>query len=388
MNPSKLPTGERQSSQMMEMASLVQLIQQWSTAYGFQQLAICDTDLSRAEVELQAWLDKGYHADMDYMAKHGKKRTRPELLIENTCRIISLRMDYYPELMSQSKKLLSEPSIGYISRYALGRDYHKLMRQRLKQLVRKINETIPGYHFRIFVDSAPVMEKDIAVKAGLGWKGKHSNIINRQSGSWFFLAEIYTDLPLPISHPPDNRNHCGQCTACIDTCPTRAIVSPYIVDARLCISYLTIENRGSIPRALRPLMGNRIYGCDDCQLFCPWNRFSQITAEADFQARHELDNTPLTDLFNWSETTFLSKLEGNPIRRIGYWAWLRNIAVALGNLLSHPSSTENERKQILTQLKNRQRSLKQNPVEKNELVLEHIQWAIDQSDKKLSSKIS
>jgi iron-sulfur cluster binding protein, putative len=343
----------------IDYAQLARHIKQWGRALGFGAVGICDTDLTEAERHLHAWLAKGYHGTMDYMQRHGSKRTRPAELVPGTLRIISVRLDYRPSEPDPGS-VLRDPAAAFISRYALGRDYHKVLRARLKKLAQCIAAEIGDFGYRVFTDSAPVMEKAIAQKAGLGWVGKHSNILARDAGSWFFLGELYTDLPLPVDSPVSD--HCGECTACIDACPTRAIVAPYQVDARRCISYLTIELHGPIPEALRPLMGNRIYGCDDCQLCCPWNRFANDTTEADFLPRHDLDSATLIELFAWDEATFLKRTEGSAIRRIGHERWLRNIAVALGNSgdpraiptlrarLSHPSA----------------------------LVREHVHWALAQ----------
>lgn len=304
-------------------------IKAWGRELGFQQIGVSGTDLSAAEGYLQDWLAQGRHGEMQYMAAHGLKRSRPDLLQTGTISIVSARMDYLPETPNRSLELLDDPAAAFISRYALGRDYHKLLRNRLQKLAEKIAAAIGPFGYRAFTDSAPVLEKAIAEQAGLGWIGKHSNLINRRAGSWFFLGEIYTDLPLPADQ--SGGNHCGSCRACLDICPTQAIVAPYQVDARRCISYLTIELHGSIPEPLRPLLGNRIYGCDDCQLVCPWNRFAKLSAEQDFKPRHKLDSSTLLELFRWSETEFLQKTEGSAIRRIGHQRWLRNIAVALGN---------------------------------------------------------
>lgn len=309
-------------------------IRRWGVELGFSQVGITDTDLELTGQHHEAWLAAGYSGEMEYMSRHGEKRYRPELLVPGTLRVITVRMDYLSGNAAAPEPVLENPALGYISRYALGRDYHKLMRKRLQQLAKRIEKQVGEFGYRIFVDSAPVMEKALASKAGLGWIGKHSNLLTRDAGSWFFLGEIYTDLPLPVEQPLPE--HCGRCTACIDLCPTRAIVKPYQVDARLCISYLTIEHPGSIPVELRPLLGNRIYGCDDCQLVCPWNRFAKMTTEEDFLPRHGLDAPQLVELFNWSEEQFLKKLEGSPIRRIGHERWLRNIAVALGNATTTP----------------------------------------------------
>lgn len=311
------------------MQALTQQIKTWAKTLGFQQVGITDTDLSTAEKKLHQWLSQGYHADMAYMHKHGLKRSRPALLVSETVRVISLRMDYLPESQEAMQQCLNNPQRAYISRYALGRDYHKTVRKRTAQLAKQIQTATENFSYRVFVDSAPVLEKPLAQKAGLGWQGKHSNLIDKRSGSWFFLAEIYTNLALDIDQP--EQNHCGSCQRCLNDCPTQAIVKPYQVDARLCISYLTIEHVGVFPEALRPLIGNRIYGCDDCQLVCPWNRFAKQTQESDFFARHDLDTATLLDLFLWDEITFLDKTAGSPIRRIGHARWLRNIAIALGN---------------------------------------------------------
>lgn len=313
---------------------LAQNIKLWGSELGFQQTGICDTDLSIEEPRLQAWLDKQYHGEMAWMAKYGMTRARPHELVPGTLRVISVRMNYLPAEAAFARTL-NNPEQGYISRYALGRDYHKVLRQRLKKLGEKIADYCQQYeyqgvvNFRPFVDSAPIMERPLAVKAGLGWVGKHSLVINNQAGSWFFLGELLIDLPLPIDSPVEEQ--CGKCVACMTTCPTGAIVAPYTIDARRCISYLTIELDGAIPEEFRPLMGNRIYGCDDCQLICPWNRFSSLTEEDDFSPRRALHTPELLDLFAWDEAKFLRITEGSPIRRIGYMRWLRNISVALGN---------------------------------------------------------
>ena len=342
-------------------------IKQWGLALGFQQIGICDPDLTAAEQHLQDWLAQDYHGEMYYMAAHGLKRSRPALLQPGTQSIISARMNYLPEAPVASQHLLQQPTQAFVSRYALGRDYHKLLRNRLQKLADQISAQIGPFGYRAFVDSAPVLEKAIAEKAGLGWIGKHSNLINRQAGSWFFLGEIYTDLPLPAD--PVASQHCGQCRACLDICPTQAIVAPFQVDARRCVSYLTIELQGSIPEPLRPLIGNRIYGCDDCQLICPWNRFAKLSAEQDFKPRHQLDNSSLLALFAWTESEFLQKTEGSAIRRIGHQRWLRNIAVALGNGKAHPQSIE---------------ALQQKQQHESEIVREHAQWAL----KRLTQAIS
>lgn len=342
---------------------LVNHLQEWSEALGFQQIGISDCQLDEAEQHFNQWLANGYHGEMTYMARHGNKRSRPDELEPGTLRVISVRMDYLPPDGVDASKLLSQPDMGYVSRYALGRDYHKLMRKRLQQLANKIQQQVGEFGYRVFVDSAPVLEKALAEKAGLGWIGKHSNLINRHAGSWFFLGEIYTDLPLPIDQPQPVKNHCGSCHACLDICPTQAIIAPYQVDGRRCISYLTIELHGAIPVEFRKALGNRIYGCDDCQLICPWNRFSRYTKEQDFLPRHGLQAPELIELFSWDEETFLSNTAGSPIRRIGHQRWLRNIAVALGNA---PSSTA-----VIEALKAKRGH-------SSELVQEHVAWALQQ----------
>ncbi|TCV98993.1 epoxyqueuosine reductase [Biostraticola tofi] len=324
---------------------------------GFQQIGICDTDLSDQEPLLQAWLDNQYHGEMDWMARHGMMRARPHELLPGTLRVISVRMNYLPARAAFASTL-KNPRLGYVSRYALGRDYHKVLRSRLKQLGEKIRAWCGQANYRPFVDSAPILERPLAAKAGLGWVGKHSLILNREAGSWFFLGELLIDLPLPVDGAV--KEECGKCVACITTCPTGAIVAPYTVDARRCISYLTIELEGDIPEALRPLIGNRIYGCDDCQLICPWNRFSQLTDEADFSPRAALHAPELIDLFHWDEARFLRVTEGSAIRRIGHLRWLRNIAVALGNAPYEPA--------VLSALQSRSGE--------NALLDRHIQWAV------------
>ena len=341
------------------MPELTRQIKHWGKQLGFQQVGIADTDLHEAEQHLANWLDDDFHGEMDYMQRHGLKRSRPEQLLPGTIRVISVRMDYLPETQDSMNELLGDPVTAYISRYALGRDYHKVLRKRLQKLADKIQAEIGAFGYRAFVDSAPVLEKALAEKAGLGWIGKHSNLINRKAGSWFFLGEIYTDLPLI----PDKQStdHCGDCKACLEICPTQAIVAPYRVDARRCISYLTIELHGPIPQHLRPLIGNRIYGCDDCQLICPWNRFSRLSDETEFSPRQQLNTRHLLEVFAWSEAQFLQKTEGSAIRRIGYQRWLRNIAVALGNA---PDS-ECIRNQLTTRL-----------THVSDMVKEHIHWAL------------
>ena len=339
------------------------IIEQHAKDLGFDAVGFSNINLDEHEQYLNKWIAKGYHGNMDYMHKHGTKRSRPNELIAGTNSVISVRMDYLPENASEAEAILNQKDIAYISRYALGRDYHKLMRNRLQKLVKAITAEIGEFGYRVFTDSAPVLEKALAQKAGIGWIGKHTNVIQEQTGSWFFLGEIYTDLPLRESEPATN--HCGSCTKCIDICPTQAIVGPYQLDARLCISYLTIELKEAIPIELRSNIGNRIYGCDDCQLVCPWNKFAQLTREDGFSPRAELTNRKLLELFAWDEATFLKKTEGSAIRRIGHQSWQRNIAVALGNADTNSA--------ILNALKSALPSA-------SPMVSEHIQWAIEQHD--------
>ncbi len=346
------------------MPSFTQLaddIRAWSRELGFQQVGITDVTIAQDEERLMQWLKQGRHGEMDYMQRHGRRRARPQELVPGTIRLISARMDYLPPETLPPEDVLEKPELGYISRYALGRDYHKVMRKRLAQLAERIQGQVAGSTYRVFVDSGPVLEKAFARQAGLGWIGKHTNVINSRAGSWFFLGEILTNLPLPTDEPASD--HCGTCRACIDVCPTRAIVAPYELDATRCISYLTIEMRGSIPVEFRKPMGNRIYGCDDCQLVCPWNKFARLTVEADFKARHGLDGVTLVSLFGWNEEEFLKRTEGSAIRRIGYECWLRNIAVALGNA----PTTET----VLTALQARANH-------PSPLVREHVHWALEQ----------
>ncbi|HET8552579.1 MAG TPA: tRNA epoxyqueuosine(34) reductase QueG [Gammaproteobacteria bacterium] len=340
---------------------LAERIKAHGRALGFQQIGIADVDLEADEARLVNWLRAQRHGSMHYMARHGRRRTHPTELVPGTLRVISARMDYWPANAADADENLADGRRAYISRYALGRDYHKLLRKRLQQLADMVREDSGAFGYRAFTDSAPVMEKPLARNAGLGWIGKHTNLINRRAGSWFFLGEIYTDLPLPIDAP--EQDHCGSCHACIDVCPTQAITAPYQLDARRCISYLTIENRDAIPIEFREAIGNRIYGCDDCQLVCPWNKFAHPTAEADFAPRHGLDNATLVELFNWNEATFLKNTEGSAIRRIGYEGWLRNCAVALGNAPSDP--------EVIAALEGRR-------AHPSALVREHVEWALAQ----------
>ena len=331
----------------------------WGAELGFQQVAVADCDLSHAEPRLAEWLARGWHGDMDYMARHGVKRARPAELLPGTLRVIAVRMNYTPPAARDSWSVIHDGKRAFISRYATGRDYHKVLRGRLQQLAKRIEQAVGEYRYRVFTDSAPVMEVALAEKAGLGWRGKHTLLLNREGGSSFFLGEIYTDLPLPLDKP--QTEHCGTCKRCIDFCPTQAIVAPYQLDARRCISYLTIELKGSIPETLRPLIGNRVYGCDDCQLVCPWNRYAQTSAEPDFAVRNGLDDVSLVELFAWDAATFAERLAGSAIHRIGHERWLRNIAVGLGNA---PSSPE-----VIAALRGRRDDVSQ-------LVREHVAWAL------------
>ncbi len=342
-----------------DFATLAADIKRWGRELGFADIGVCDTDLSSAEIEHQAWIKKGFHGDMDYMAKLGTKRTRPADLVPNTVRVITARLDYLPPKAKNSWDVLEDGEQAFISRYALGRDYHKVLRQKLQKLCDKIALEVPSFEYRVFTDSAPVLEVALAEKSGLGWRGKHTLLINKDRGSWFFLGEIYTNLPLPIDESASN--HCGKCSACIDICPTRAITAPYEVDARRCISYLTIELKTAIPLEFRPLIGNRVYGCDDCQLVCPWNKFAEITSETDFNIRNGLDDISLVHCFAWSEAEFKQNMAGSAIYRIGYTQWLRNIAVGLGNA---PSSPE-----VISALKAREN-------DSNEMLREHVEWAL------------
>lgn len=346
-------------------ATLTRLIEQWSDALGFDQVGITDTDLGVHKAYLDQWLANGHHGSMGWMNNNVEKRKYPEQLVPEALRIISVRMNYLPENTEQIKRL-KEGHKAYISRYALGRDYHKLIRKRLAKLADQIqewalsNEDTLALSQRPFVDSAPVLEKALAEKAGLGWIGKHTLVLNQAAGSWFFLGELITNLPLPLTHQTV-KNQCGDCTACLKVCPTDAFVAPYQLDASRCISYLTIENKGAIPLEYREPMGNRVFGCDDCQIICPWNKFSPTTQESDFRPRHNLHDAELVDLFLWTEAAFLRHTEGSPIRRIGYEGWQRNLSVGLGNAPSDPNIIQ---------------ALKDKRAEATPMVKEHIDWAI------------
>jgi epoxyqueuosine reductase len=350
------------------LSNLATTIKAWARELGFADLRIADIDLAHVEPGLRNWLDAGMHGAMDYMAAHGMKRARPAELVPGTVRVMTARMDYLPAAVTddwreKEQLRMHDPNAAVISIYARGRDYHKVLRARLQRLAEKIEGEVGPFGYRVFTDSAPVMEVALSEKSGLGWRGKHTLLLNREAGSMFFLGEILTDLPLPLD--PPITSHCGQCTACIDVCPTQAIVGPYKVDARRCISYLTIELKGSIPVELRPLIGNRVYGCDDCQLICPWNKFAQRALLPDFEPRHGLNAAHLLELFNWDEEQFNRNMEGSAIRRIGHERWLRNIAVGLGNA----KPDEQTRMEIIAALQSRLS-------DPSELVREHVAWAL------------
>ena len=340
-------------------AALVEDIKRWGAELGFARIGIATIDLAQDEAHFRDWLDAGFDGDMEYMSRHGTKRSRPGELLPGTVSCISARMDYWPQTAADAAGVLADGSLAYVSRYALGRDYHKLMRSRLQKLCERIAQAVGPFGHRAFADSAPVLEKALARNAGLGWIGKHTNLIDSRTGSYFFLGEIYLDIELPADQA--GTAHCGSCSACIPACPTGAIVAPYRLDARRCISYLTIELKGSIPLEFRRAIGNRIYGCDDCQLVCPWNKFARATREPDFAVRHGLDQATLVALFSWSAAQFSEKTQGSAIHRIGYERWLRNLAVGLGNA---PTSPE-----VIAALTAR-------ADDPSAMVREHVQWAL------------
>jgi epoxyqueuosine reductase len=345
-----------------DLAALAAQIREWGAELGFQQVGITDTDLAAYRDKLLDWLARGRHGTMRWLERNVEKRLDPALLEPDTCRVIVARMDYLPDA-ADARANLDDARRAYVSRYALGRDYHHLVRRRLARLAERIDVAARGHagRFRAFTDSAPVLEKALAAKAGLGWIGKHTLLLNEQAGSWFFLGEIYTNLPLPVDGN-QAADRCGACRACMSVCPTGAIVAPQELDARRCISYLTIEHTGAIPVELRPLMGNRVFGCDDCQLFCPWNRYARFTAEADFTPRHALDQATLVELFAWTEAEFAARTAGSAIRRAGYEGWLRNMAVALGNGPADAAAIA---------------ILRQRRGDATPLVAEHIDWALE-----------
>ncbi|HCN44637.1 MAG TPA: tRNA epoxyqueuosine(34) reductase QueG [Pseudomonas sp.] len=358
------------SASSIDLPALARSIKDWGRELGFAHVGIASVELGEHEQHLERWLAAGYHGEMDYMGAHGSKRSHPDELVPGTVRVVSLRMDYLPG-DTQMAQRLAQPEKAYISRYALGRDYHKLVRKRVQHLAERIQKEIGPFGFRAFVDSAPVLEKAIAEQAGLGWIGKNTLLLNRKAGSYFFLSELFVDLPLPVDEAQATE-HCGRCSACLDICPTKAFVGPYVLDARRCISYLTIELKNAIPEELRSMIGNRVFGCDDCQIVCPWNRFAKETAENDFKPRHGLDNAGLAELFMWDEERFLASTEGSPLRRAGYERWLRNLAVGLGNA---PSSIP-----VLEALNAR----REYP---SELVREHVEWALRQHAERQCSSL-
>jgi len=365
-----LPEHNKASSHpSIDYDALASRIKDWAADLGFDQAGIADTDLAEAENRLQRWLDAGRHGKMGYMAAHGHKRSRPGMLVPGTLRVICVRMSYWPGSAALAPEtMLARADAGYVARYALGRDYHKVVRKRLQKLAERIESEVGSFGYRAFADSAPVMEKPLAQKAGLGWIGKHTNLLNRNDGSWFFLGELYTDLPLPVDEPATD--HCGTCRACIDACPTGAITGPYQLDARRCISYLTIELRGSIPEHLRPMMGNRIFGCDDCQAVCPWNRFARRASQEDFSPRAAVTDRDLVWFASWGEADFDRHTRGSAIRRAGYAGFLRNVAVALGNADSSPVVMD-----AIETLVNHS----------SEMVREHAQWAKARHDGKAAT---
>lgn len=345
-----------------DLQGLAGRIDRWAKELGFAASGVSSVELGEHEARLLRWLGEDMHGDMGYMERHGVKRARPRELVPGTVSVISVRMPYLPARAADAEATLADDAAAYVARYALGRDYHKLMRRKLQKLATRIEKEIGPFGYRAFVDSAPVLEKAVAEQAGLGWIGKHSVLIDADAGSWFFLGELFTDLPLPASAPTANR--CGGCRRCMDVCPTGAIVEPYRLDARLCISYLTIELKGSIPLELRPLIGNRVFGCDDCQIFCPWNRFAQTTEDPDFSPRHRLDASTLLELFAWSEAEFEQRTEGSAIRRLGHERWLRNLAVGLGNC-----KRQSDRDAAIP-------ALRAKAGHSSPLVREHVEWAL------------
>jgi len=368
------PTQTKTSQATEDMTLLADKIRKWGLELGFADVGFSDIDLTAYEARYFNWIGENFHGEMDYMKKHGTKRTRPNELVPGTTSIISLRMNYLDTQSQDPTHILHQSENGYISRYALGKDYHKLIRKRLQTLAQKISETTENFHYRAFADSAPVLERAIAEKAGLGFTGKNSLTIHPRAGSWFFLGEIYCNLPF-VPDQPEHKQGCGPCNACLVECPTHAIIDNAVVDSRRCISYLTIEYKGSIPLEFREAMGNRIYGCDDCQLVCPWNKFTTGTNESGFKSNDELTSPHLLDLWGWREEAFLTKLQGSPIRRIGYAQWKRNLAIAIGNIKSDRPTT-------LQAL----HLLRSNKGEVSELVDEHIDWAVQQLEKRLTQK--
>ena len=358
-----------QAATAIDLDALAAAIKAWGRELGFADVRIADADLSASEPGFEAWLAQGFHGEMDYMAAHGSKRSRPAELVPGTRRVIAARMDYLPRDEAPNWRAselgrLTDPRAAVVSVYARGRDYHKVLRSRLQQLAQRVETEVGAFGYRVFTDSAPVLEVALADKAGLGWRGKHTLLLNRDAGSMYFLGEIYTDLALPVDAPVSA--HCGGCQACITVCPTQAILGPHRMDARRCISYLTIELKGSIPLDLRPLIGNRVLGCDDCQLVCPWNKFAQRASLPDFDVRNGLDSATLTELFAWTEQEFDERLQGSAIRRIGHERWLRNIAVGLGNAVDAGLAGD----AAMTA------ALSARAAHPSALVREHVEWAL------------
>jgi epoxyqueuosine reductase len=377
---------ESGASEERDWGELLARIRAWGRELGFQALGVSDTELSEAEAGLARWLEAGFHGELDYMARHGQKRSRPELLHPGTLRVISARMNYLAGARdteggaavspASPQAVLADPARAYVSRYALGRDYHKVLRGRLQDLAERIAAEVGPFGFRVFTDSAPVMEVELGRKSGLGWRGKHTLLLSRDAGSAFFLGEIYTDLPLPVDPPV--AEHCGSCARCLGACPTGAIVAPYVLDARRCISYLTIELKGSIAEELRPLVGNRVYGCDDCQLACPWNSFARATGEPDFHVRNGLDNAELAELFAWEEPEFRARMAGSAILRIGHERWLRNLAVGMGNALRRLDDAAPDDRHAAAQVARLIAALEARRDHPSALVREHVAWALAQ----------
>jgi epoxyqueuosine reductase len=367
-----------QQNEKFDLNALAHDIKRWGMECGFQEIGITDTDLKREAELLDDWLANGYHGEMDYMARGANNRANPSAMVPNTVRVITVRLNYEAPDAKDAWEVIADNEAAFISRYALGRDYHKVLRTKLQALADKIAAEVgEQFQYRVFTDSAPVMEVALATKAGIGWRGKHTLLLNREAGSMFFLGEIYVNLDLPIDTP--TTEHCGTCTKCIDICPTQAIIAPYLVDARRCISYLTIENKGTIPIEFREAIGNRIYGCDDCQLVCPWNKYAELSVEKDFAIRHGLDDISLLALWAWTEDEWLKRMEGSAIRRIGYERWQRNLAVAMGNALRSTTLPKDAREAMTQELRAAVAD-----ISTTELVREHVAWALVASDRGIS----
>ena len=365
-----MKNAEKLQAKKIDLNALTRNIKAWGVALGFQQIGIADTELSHEAAHLQQWLAQGFHGEMDYMARGAANRASPAAMVPGTVRAITARLNYVAPSARDAEEVMADSRAAFISRYALGRDYHKVLRQKLQALAMQIHDAVgEDFQYRVFTDSAPVMEVALATKSGIGWRGKHTLLLNRDAGSMYFLGEIYVNLPLPVDAPVSE--HCGSCTKCIDVCPTQAIVAPYQLDARRCISYLTIENKGAIPVEFRAAIGNRIYGCDDCQLVCPWNKYAQLSVEKDFTIRHRLDDISLAELWSWTEDEWLTRMEGSAIRRIGYARWQRNLAVAMGNALRDTSLAHVEKQAISNAL-----HTALDDRNTDALVREHIVWAL------------